>query len=150
MVKRSQVHDTARGDGGFSMVEALVGIFILTTVALGLGQVVGMGMASNASSDEVTQSTSLAATKLEELRSADYDSLIEGGDLDADVEGYAEELDVDADGRTDFTRRWQITDQVGGKLVEVRTVSAPRGDGAGKVALMATVVADPDDDLAVP
>ncbi len=140
----------ATGEHGFSLIEAVVAIFILTIVALGLGQVLGMGMATNATSDEITQGTALATSKLEELRGGDYDALIAGGALDEDLADYSETIDQDGDGTPDFTRRWQITDQTGGKLIQVRTASFSRGIGNEKVAIMATVVADPDDGVATP
>lgn len=138
------------GQDGFSMIEALVAIFILTLLALSLGQVLGMGIATNASSDEITHATALATTKLEELRSGDYDALVDGGALDEDIDDYWDAIDEDSDGLTDYTRRWQISDQGGGKLIQVQAASAARGIGIAKVATMATIVADPDNDVVIP
>lgn len=139
-----------RHDAGFTLIESLVAIFILTLVALSLGQVVGMGMLQNRTAEDLTQATALATAKLEELRSGAYAALVAGGSLDADAEGYFDAPDPNADGVTDFVRRWRITDQPGGKLIQVRSVSNISGIGLGKVATMATIIADPDPGIVLP
>lgn len=135
---------------GFSLVEAVVAIFILTIVALSLGQVVGMGVLSNRVAEDLTQATALASTKLEALRASDYDGLVAGGSLDEDLDGYADSPDVDGDGTADFTRRWSIADQTGGKILQVRVLATLSAIGPAKSATVATVMADPDDDLVIP
>jgi prepilin-type N-terminal cleavage/methylation domain-containing protein len=128
--------------GGFSLIEALVALFILTIIALGLGQVIGLGMLSNQAADDLTQATTLSADKLEELRASEYWALDEGGSLDTAREGYSDSPDIDGDGTAEFERRWQITDQTGGKRLEVRTLSLNNTIGNGRQATIATVVAE--------
>jgi len=132
----------SHGERGFSLVEALVAIFILTIIALGLGQVIGLGMLSNQAADDLTQATSLAADKLEEMRSSEYWALAAGGSLDDSSSGYSDSPDLDGDGVAEFERRWRVTLQTGGKLIEVRTISLNNTIGNGRQATMATLVAE--------
>jgi len=125
---------------GFSLVEALVTIFIVTLIALSLGQLIGMGMLSNKTALDLTQATSLSSEKLEQLRNGEYASLTAGGSLDDDQAGYFDQVDADGDGVSDYVRRWQISDQPGSKLIEVRATSTVAAIGPPKTATMATVI----------
>jgi len=127
-------------EAGFTLIEALMSIFILTLLALSLGQLVGVGMLANKTAADMTQATALAGAKLEELRNGDYNDLVAGGSLDADVVGYNDTIDNNADGNDDYRRRWQVADQPGGKTVEVRTIALRDGIGPAKAATVATVV----------
>ena len=131
-----------RHEDGLSLVEALVAIFVLTMVATSLGQMIGLGMMSNKNARDLTTATSLSTSKLEELRSGDYVNLVAGGDLASDASGYFEMLDVDDDGTNDFNRRWRVTDQTGGKTVEVRVIGLTDSIGPVREATMATVVSE--------
>lgn len=136
---------TLRGAGGtsagFSLIEALVATFILTLVALSLAQLIGIGMLSNKTALDLTQATSLSGAKLEQLRNGDYFSLVAGGSLATSTVGYFDQVDADGDGTNDYVRRWSITDQPGGKLVQVQVTSNTAAIGPVKSATMATVVA---------
>ncbi len=127
---------------GFSLVEALVAVFILTMVSLSLAQMIGLGMLTDKSATDLTTATALSADKIEELRVSDYSGLIAGGALDSNSSGYFDTTDVDTDGTDDFTRRWQITDQTGGKTLEVKVIALIEGLGPVREATMATVVAE--------
>lgn len=127
---------------GFSLVEALVAVFILTVVSLSLAQMIGLGMLSDKSSTDLTGATVLSTDKIEELRGSDYVLLFQGGSLDSDSSGYFDTADVDNDGTIDFTRRWKIIDQAGGKTLEVRVIAMVEGLGPVREATMATVVAE--------
>ena len=131
-----------RLEHGFSIVEALVAIAILSLVATALGQTVGFGLAANQSADDMTHATVLAADKLEELRAGDYFLLVSGGSLDDGIDGYSDAPDVNGDGNPDFLRRWQIADQPGGKLIQVWASSQLEIMGPGKQATMASLVAE--------
>ena len=131
-----------RDAAGFSLVEALVAVFILTLIALSMAQLIGLGILADRTSDSVTEATTLSTRKLEQLRNQDYDLLVAGGDVDKNVKDYWDTVDTNGDGNADYTRRWRITDQGGGKLIEVRVVANVAAIGPAKDALMATVVAD--------
>ncbi len=131
-----------RDAAGFSLVEALVAVFILTLIALSMAQLIGLGILADRTSDSVTEATTLSTRKLEQLRNQDYDLLVAGGDVDKNVKDYWDTVDTNGDGNADYTRRWRITDQGGGKLIEVRVVANVAAIGPAKDALMATIVAD--------
>ena len=131
-----------RDAAGFSLVEALVAVFILTLIALSMAQLIGLGILADRTSDSVTEATTLSTRKLEQLRNQDYDLLVAGGDVDNNVKDYWDTVDTNGDGNADYTRRWRITDQGGGKLIEVRVVANVAAIGPAKDALMATIVAD--------
>lgn len=131
-----------RSEDGFTMIEALMSIFILTLIALSLGQLVGIGMLSNKTAADLTQATNLSGTKLEQLRNSDYELLAAGGALDEDVDNYNDSIDTNGDGTADFHRRWSVVDQTGGKTVQVRTVALKDSIGPAKAATMATVVGE--------
>lgn len=129
-------------EGGFTLIEALVTLFILTIVSLSMAQMIGMGLMVDANSEDLTSATALSSNKLEELRSGDYDNLTAGGDLTSDTAGYFDSPDLNGDGRADFTRRWVIADQPGGKSIQVRVIAVLDIVGPAREATMATVVAE--------
>ncbi len=129
-------------EGGFTLIEALVALFILTLVSLSMAQLIGMGLMVDANSEDLTSATALSSNKLEELRSSDYDSLTAGGDLTTDSTGYFDSPDLNGDGNPDFTRRWAIADQTGGKSIQVRVIANMDILGPEREATMATVVAE--------
>ena len=133
---------TARASDGFSLIEAMVAMTVLTIVVLGLAQVVGVGIVSDKASYDVTVATAEAAAKLEELRSSEFWALMPGGSLDSDVAGYSDNIDTNTDGAADFGRRWQIANILGGKQLEVRVTSYLTSVGPPKSASMSTVVAE--------
>ena len=85
-------------EGGFSLIEALVALFILTIVSLSMAQMIGMGLMVDASSEDLTSATTLSANKLEELRTGNYDNLTAGGDLTSDSAAYSDPPDLAGDG----------------------------------------------------
>ncbi len=97
-------------DGGFSLVEVLVALFIATLTFLVIAQMVGVGVEAGRAASDMTRAASLAGEVLEELTQSAYVDLVPGGSLTADVAGYSETLDLDNDGINDYTRRWEITD----------------------------------------
>ena len=131
-----------RAEGGFTLIEALVALFILTILSLSMAQMIGMGLMADANSEDLTSATTLSSNKLEELRNSDYDALTAGGDLTSDSTGYSDAPDLDGDGNADFTRRWVIVDQTGGKSIQVRAIANMDILGPEREATMATVVAE--------
>jgi prepilin-type N-terminal cleavage/methylation domain-containing protein len=129
-------------EGGFTLIEALVALFILSIVSLSMAQMIGMGLMVDANSEHLTSATTLSVNKLEELRNSDYASLTAGGDLTSDSNGYFDAPDLNGDGTADFTRRWVITDQAGGKSIQVRVIARLDIVGPKREATMATVVAE--------
>lgn len=65
---------------GFTLVEIMAAIFILTVVLLAIGSLVYSIMRSTTSSKEVTVATTLMQDKMEDLRNTGLSSLNSGND----------------------------------------------------------------------
>lgn len=128
---------------GFSLVEALVALFMIGLLLLGIAQMMGTSLQLQKASEDLVGATALAEHKLEELRNEDYVTLAAGGSLGADSVGYFDSPDVDGDGNAEFNRRWQITDLGPGKIVRVRVMSLLGALGPAKDSTLMTLVAQP-------
>ncbi len=132
-----------RDQRGFSLIEALVSIFLMSIVLLGVAQLIGVSIHLQRASEDLTSATVLAEQKLEELKNVDFNGLVPGGSINGDLPGYFDMPDVDNDGITDYTRRWEILDLGAGKLLRVRVISLLAADGPAKDSMMAVLVARP-------
>jgi len=130
-----------RDHRGFSLVEALVSIFLMGIVLLGIVQLIGVSVYLQKASEDVTSATVLAEQKIEELKNVDFTALVPGGSINADQPGFFDTPDVDGDGVTDFTRRWEVLDLGAGKVMRVRVVSQLAAYGPAKDSLMTVLVA---------
>jgi prepilin-type N-terminal cleavage/methylation domain-containing protein len=111
-----------RTDAGFSLVEVMVAIVILTVGLLSLAQMMVVATHSNSLSGRMTSCSALAKEQLERLKASPFytdpvaktrnPQLNAGGDINATVGGYSQIYDADglpaAVGM--FEVRWQITD----------------------------------------
>ena len=128
--------------GGFTLVEVLVALFMAALVFLMLGQMIGLGLEANRAATDATRTGALATEQLEELSQLDYAALNPGGSVTADTAGFWENLDVDADGTDDYTRRWEIVDLGSSKRIRVRVFSLLDVIGPAKEANYVTLIAD--------
>lgn len=140
------VRDPAQtGDGvsekGTTLVEALISIFLASMIFLSIAQLIGIGVYVDRASEDITQATTVAEEKVEELRNTAYAALAVGGSIDADVAGFFDTKDVDGDGAGDYPRRWKITDLGTYKLIEVRATSTLQTIGPAKMATLTVRVA---------
>lgn len=124
------------------MVESVVALFMVSLILLGIAQMVGFGMLAHRVSEELTSATVLAEHKMEELKNTDYDTLAAGGATASETAGFFDNPDVDGDGTVDFSRRWQIQDVAGGKVISVRVVSTLATSGPPKDAVMVVLIAE--------
>ncbi len=96
---------------GFSLVELMVSLVIFGFGALAAVALLGTGYAYEGQANLETQMTVLAEMKIEEFRAVastdlpDTTALVIGGDLDSDVSGHWDTVELD--GRT-FRRRWRV------------------------------------------
>ncbi len=132
-----------RGQRGFSLIEALVSIFLMSIVLLGVAQLIGVSIHLQRASEDLTSATVLAEQKLEELKNVDFNGLVPGGSLNGDLPGYFDMPDVDNDGIVDYTRRWEVLDLGVGKVMRVRVISLLAAYGPAKDSLMTALVARP-------
>ena len=63
------------GNKGFTLIEIMIALFLLTTALIGLASVTTMAMKGNAFSKTSTTATTLAKDKIEELEGTTYSSL---------------------------------------------------------------------------
>jgi len=131
----------SNNERGFSLVEALVTIFIMGIVLLGIAQLIGVSVHLKRASEDVTSATALAEQKLEELKNVDYDTLAAGGSITGDLPGFFDSPDLDGDGTAEFTRRWQVLDLGSGKVMRVRVLSNLAAYGPAKESNMSVLVA---------
>ena len=100
--------DVIRDTRGFSLLECLVAVGMLTTGLLSLAQLLAIAIGANASADRATHATLLASQKVEDLHAASWEW------LEANAGSAAEALDAfgaSADGATvsaAFTRQWTV------------------------------------------
>ena len=127
---------------GSSLIESLVAMFTISMILLGIAQMVGFGVVAHRVSEDLTAATVLAEHKMEELRNTDYDTLMAGGSTAAEAAGFFDSPDVDGDGAPDYSRRWQIQDVAGGKVLNVRVVSPLATVGPPKEALLVALIAE--------
>lgn len=127
---------------GFSLIEVLIAIFMAGLVFLMLAQMIGIGVEANRAATDTTRAGALASDRLEDLTRLEYDDLAPGGDVNADVAGYFETLDVDADGLNDYVRRWEITDLGTEMRIRVRVIALLDVIGPPKEANYVALKAD--------
>lgn len=112
-----------RNDDGFSLIEVMVAIVILTVGLLSLAQMMVLATNSNTLSGRMTSCSALAKEQLERLKSAPFYTnpaalirnpiLAAGGDINATVGGYSQFYDAQgtqAAGADMYEVRWQIAD----------------------------------------
>ncbi len=152
-------HRTLTDTGGFSLVEVLVSLAILTSALVAIANLFAVGLQANLAARSVSLATILAAQKIEEL-SADTALITSPPDsLTRDVAGFVEYLSPDgtllAAGSESsagwiFVRRWSVrpseSDPDQAVIVEVVARPAlrrpgsvdpdtPRGDGVHLVTI---------------
>ncbi len=114
---------TQRNDQGFSLIEVMVAIVILTVGLLSLAQMMVVATNSNNLSGRMTSCSALAKEQLERLKSAPFYTnpaallrnpmLAAGGDVNATVGGYSQTYDGDGlptNGASMYVVRWQVVD----------------------------------------
>jgi prepilin-type N-terminal cleavage/methylation domain-containing protein len=114
---------TKRNDEGFSLIEVMVAIVILTVGLLSLAQMMVVATNSNNLSGRMTSCSALAKEQMERLKATPFYTnpqakvrnplLTAGGDINATVGGYSQIFDsggLPTGGAGMFEVRWQIAD----------------------------------------
>jgi len=136
--------DTARchGEVGFGFVEALIAMVLLSVAVLATAQMIITGVYVSEASEDLTTVTTLASQQMENLKSVEFDDLDGGGDLDSDVSGYFDTLDLDGDGESEFTRRWEVVELSDSKIIDLVVLGPPTAMGAARQIRITAEVAD--------
>ena len=92
-----------RRPAGFSLVEVLLGMFIIAVAVIGLAQLFLLSVANNSRSSEITNAVFLAQQQVDLLRTLTRDELLSYPDTSL---GFTDDevLDLNADGTPDFRR----------------------------------------------
>jgi len=136
--------DTAEGwrEAGFGFVEALIAMVLLSAAVLATAQMIVTGVYVSEASEDMTTVTTLASQQMENLKSVQYDDLDDGGDLDSDVAGFFDTLDLDADGEAEFTRRWEVVELSDSKIIDLVVLGPPTAMGNARQIRLTAEVAD--------
>jgi prepilin-type N-terminal cleavage/methylation domain-containing protein len=123
---------------GFSLIEVLIGVFLVAVAVLGLVQLYTMAIMNNVRAGEIANATFLAQQEIDYLRTLTRDELSTfpdsgRGESDDDL------IDVNADGTTDYRRLTNVTFQ--DTAFQVRVLVFPP---AQALVSRSTLVADPD------
>jgi prepilin-type N-terminal cleavage/methylation domain-containing protein len=107
-----------RPDLGFTLIEVLVGLFLVAVAVLGLAQLFMVSVTNNLRADRIANATYLAQQQIDWLRGFTYDELNAYGALP--IAARDEIIDINQDGRNDYRR---ITDfAISGNLFQVRVL----------------------------
>ena len=131
--------DDEGGERGMSLVEVSVAIGILSIAIVAIAQLLGVATRSNLGSRDTTYTTTLAAQKLEELRSTPNLNLSPANSLADNVAGFVDYIDqfgqpyierANPQVATIYTRRWAIAalaaDPVNTVVIQVRVLRSAR------------------------
>jgi prepilin-type N-terminal cleavage/methylation domain-containing protein len=87
---------------GFSLIEVLIGIFLVAVAVLGLAELFLVAVANNLKADRIANATFLAQQQIEWLRGFTSDEL--NAYAATSLESRDEVLDLNLDGTNDFRR----------------------------------------------
>ena len=115
--------NVTRHERGFSLIEVMVAMVILTVGLLSLAQMMVLSTNANTLSGRMTSCSALAKEQLERLKAAPFFTVAPtvrnpiftaGGDVNATVAGYSQFYDGDGlpsvAGNAAFETRWLVTD----------------------------------------
>lgn len=138
----SQPDTACESAAGFSLVEALVSLVVVSFIFLAIAQMIGTGVYVNRASEDITEATARAGDKMEELRNLPYDDVTVGGDIDQDAAGFFDTADTNDDGNDDLRRRWEVVDNGSSKTIRVRVVSTLESVGTAKETTLVSIIAE--------
>jgi prepilin-type N-terminal cleavage/methylation domain-containing protein len=137
---------------GFTLIEVMVAIVILTVGLLSLAQMMVLATNSNTLSGRMTSSSALAREQLERLRAAPFytdpftrarnPALADGGGLDRGEAGYVQLYDADGNPVAEkglYEVRWQIRTiptNLPLEMLEIRVRCAPAAGEGDRFAVI--------------
>jgi len=119
---------------GFSLIEVLIGIFLVAVAVIGLAQLFLMGVLNNVRSGEITNGVFLAQQQIDYLRTLTLAELQSFPDTSRG-ESNDEQIDTNVDGTVDFRRVTELTFQDPEFDVRVMVFPALQADTARSALL---------------
>lgn len=126
--------NTKKHSRGFSLIEVLVGIFLVAVAVLGLAQLFLVAVANNLQADRVANATFLAQQQIDWLRGFTSDELTEY----AKTTLRDEVLDLNLDGTNDYRRITDFRIDQETFLVRISIYSAEKFGIVSPAALLAS------------
>jgi len=123
---------------GFSLIEVLVGIFLIGVAVLGLAQIFLVAVTNNLRADRIANATFLAQQQIDWLRGFTLDELT--AYAGTTLESRDEIIDLNLDGTNDYRRVTVFSEAQGIFQAEIFVFSAENVNAASATALLA----DPD------
>lgn len=121
---------------GFSLLELLVALLVLSTTSLGLSYMAMMNTSGNTRSGDHAAAVALGTEKLETLKNEGFGKLVPGSDSDGPITSAGTD-----DSGGPFYRTWTIADTTLNGIDAKEVIVEVTWSGGGSVEL-ATIVAD--------
>ncbi len=119
---------------GFTLLEVLVAIVILSVGLLGMACLAGAIIGYNQYASEVTGATTLAQDKMEEFKNKDFESI-----SDSTCSATEETIDID---NVTYTRCWKVhTDTPDDDMTSIEVKVVWNFKGAAKDVALKTIIA---------
>jgi type II secretory pathway pseudopilin PulG len=126
--------NTPQRERGFSLMEALVGIFLVGVAVIGLAQIFLVAITNNLRADRIANATFLAQQQIDWLRGFTLDELT--AYAGTTLEARDEIMDLNVDGKSDYRRVTVFTEDQGTFRVQVLVYSAENVNVVGTGALI--------------
>jgi type IV pilus assembly protein PilV len=122
-----------KNETGFTLLEVIIAISLLAVGMLAVASMQVSAITGNAHANRITEATTLAQDKLEELMALPY--------TDADL---SQGQHDDTDPPTPYNRTWSVTDDPAGVTNTKRITVTVSGGNLKKDVALTSVVIDPD------
>lgn len=123
---------------GFSLIEVLIGVFLVAVAVLGIVQLYMMTIMNNARAGDIANATFLAQQEIDYLRSLTSEELSTFPDAGRGESG-DDLIDTNVDGTTDYRRLTDVTLQA--SEFQVRVLVFPPAEA---LTSRATLISDPE------
>ena len=103
---KRQFENRRAGEGGFTLIEALIAMVILVVGLVAISQLMAVSAGSNSIANRGTAAAAAASQEMERLTTIPFGNLLPGGNLDANATGFFREPDIPGAGT--IRTRWSI------------------------------------------
>ena len=99
-----------RKNQGFTLIETLVSVGMLTAVIVAVWMLFVMSMKVNASAADQTECATLAQRQMERYKNMAWADITKGGSIDTPVTGFSEYVDPNGKGSNEYIVMWSVDD----------------------------------------